>query len=235
MGFFTDSRRTINGEMYWGGHREWETTGGGWYWGAYLNVRPSSQLRLALGPNLSASQDPWIFVAQPRDEAGTPHYVFANIEQRSVSLTTRVNYAFTPKLTLEFYAQPFIAAGEYGRFQEVVAPHADDFDDRFRPFGGELTFNEATGRYEVQLDGDADPEFGFGRPDFNFKELRSNLVLRWEYRPGSALFVVWSQGRSNFEPDGRFRLGRDFGRLFDGGRSPSTNVLLIKMNYWLNL
>ncbi|HYJ78477.1 MAG TPA: DUF5916 domain-containing protein, partial [Longimicrobiaceae bacterium] len=235
QGFFTDGRKVVSGELYWGGHREWETTGGGWYVGSFVAVRPNSQLRFSVGPQLNSSQDPWIYVAQRPDEGGGMHYVFANIEQRSLSISTRINYAFTPKLTLEFYAQPFVAAGEYSEFKEVVAPQADDFDDRFRNYGSELTFNAAAGRYEVQMDADPAPEYTFGRPDFNFKELRSNLVLRWEYRPGSSMFLVWGQGRSDFEPNGRFRMGRDLGRLFDSDFAPSTNVLLIKVNYWLNL
>jgi hypothetical protein len=77
-----------------------------------------------------------------------------------------------------------------------------------------------------------------GNPDFNFKQFRSNAVLRWEYRPGSTLFVVWSQGREHYAADGSFRPGRDFGRLFGMDNDidvPATNVLMIKLNYWLNL
>jgi hypothetical protein len=201
--------------------------------GTDINLRAGSRLRLALGPNLSWGRDPWIFVAQPRDSLGQAHYVFADIHQTSVSLTTRMSYAFTPKLTLDFYAQPFVAAGDYGGLKEVSDPRAHDFDDRFSMFGDALSLQN--GRYRVDRDGDGTPEFSFGQPDFNFKALRSNLVLRWEYRPGSTMFVVWSQGRENFEPNGSFRLGRDFRRLFDGNNAPSTNVLLIKFNYWLNL
>ncbi len=232
-GFDTDSRKRIFGDAYFDGYNEWSTVGKSWTVGSDLNLRAGARLRLALGPSLSWGRDPWIFVASPQSDDGRVHYVFADIRQRTVSLTTRMTYAFTPKLTLDFYAQPFVAAGEYGGLKEVTDPRAKNFDDRFSHFGGALSL--ANGLYSVDRDGDGSPEFQFGQPDFNYKALRSNLVLRWEYRPGSALFVVWSQGRENFEPDGRFRLGRDFGRLFDGGRSPSTNVLLVKFNYWLNL
>jgi hypothetical protein len=237
QGVYTDGRKPVSGELSWGGWKEWATTGGGWNVGLALNLRPTSQLRLSLGPRFSTSQDPWSYVAQPRDGdgEGDPHYVFATIDQRTVSMTARVNYAFTSKLTAEFYAQPFVATGAYDRYWEVVDGHADRFEDRFRPYGGELALNEETGEFEVRAEGEEEPEYTFQRPDFNVKELRSNLVVRWEYRPGSALFVVWSQGRSEFEPNGSFRLRRDFGRLFDGGHARPTNVLLIKMNYWLNL
>ncbi len=235
-GFFTDSRRRVSGELFYGGWNEWGTRGGGYFAGGNINVRPSSRVRLSMGPRLNLGQDPWIFVAEGRTTDGTPHYVFGNIRNRSVSLSTRLNYAFTPKLTLELYAQPFVAAGEYSRFREVTDGHAERFDDRFRTYevGTEIDGGEPE-QYDVRLDGTGDPDFSFRNPDFNFKELSTNAVLRWEYRPGSALFVVWSHGRSHSVQDGSFGLSRDFGRLFDDALAPPTNVLLVKLNYWLNL
>ena len=232
-GIETDRRKRVAGTLWMNGYNEWSTVGKSWTVGTDVTVRAGTRLRVTAGPAVTWGRDPWIFVASPADEAGNPHYVFADIRQHTVSLTTRLSYAFTPKLTLDFYAQPFVAAGEYGGLKEVSDPRADEFDDRFSRFGTALTLED--GVYSVDRDGDGAAEFTFDRPDFNFKALRSNLVLRWEYRPGSAMFVVWSQDRENFEADGRFRLSRDFGRLFDGGRSPSTNVLLVKFNYWLNL
>ena len=73
--------------------------------------------------------------------------------------------------------------------------------------------------------------YGFDNPDFNIRNFNSNAVLRWEYRPGSTLFVVWNQGRSDFAADGRFQLRNNASDLF---RAPGTNVLLIKMSYWLD-
>jgi hypothetical protein len=118
----------------------------------------------------------------------------------------------------------------------VTDGHAERFDDRFRTYavGTEIDGGEPQ-QYNVRLDGTGDPDFSFRNPDFNFKELRTNAVLRWEYRPGSTLFVVWSHGRSHFVQDGSFALGRDFGRLFDDALAPPTNVLAIKLNCWLNL
>ncbi|HEX6912390.1 MAG TPA: DUF5916 domain-containing protein [Longimicrobium sp.] len=235
-GFFTDSRRKVSGEVNYGGWNEWGTAGGGAWAGAYVNVRPSSRVRLSVGPNVNLSRDPWIFVAEGRTGAGESHYVFGDIRNRSISLSTRLNYAFTPRLTLELYAQPFVAAGEYSGFKEVTDGHADTFDGRFHVYaeGTEIDAGEPD-EYGVRLDGTGDADFTFRNPDFNFKELRTNAVLRWEYRPGSALFVVWSHGRSHFAPDGSFQVSRDFGRLFDDALAPPTNVLLVKVNYWLNL
>jgi hypothetical protein len=148
-----------------------------------------------------------------REESG--RYVFGRLDQTTVAVTTRLNYTFSPDLTLQLYAQPFVSAGDYGDFLQVADPAAADFDERFEP-GAAPGFN----------------------PEFNVQAFRSNAVLRWEYRPGSTLFVVWSQGRENFVNDGSFGLTRDFGRLFGTDENmpvPATNVLMIKLNYWLNL
>lgn len=230
----SDDRRVVSGRVYGGRWWEYETTGSGYNAGMYATVRPSGRFRLSVGPDFARGRDPWAYVTAAGDAGGSvPHYVMASLDQTTVSLTTRLDYAFTPRLTLELYAQPFVATGRYTRFQEVTAPRAGRFRDRLRPYGPELRLTD--GVYGVGGDGDGEPEYSWGQPDFNVKELRSNLVLRWEYRPGSTLFLVWSQGRQNYDGPGSFRLDRDFGRLFDGGRSPSTNILLLKVNYWLNL
>jgi Domain of unknown function (DUF5916)/Carbohydrate family 9 binding domain-like len=234
-GFWTDGRKKVAGELWAGGWNEWRTTGGGYFVGGNLNVRPSGRVRLSLEPRVNYSQDPWIFVTQAQAADGS-HFVFGDIQNRSVSLGTRLSYAFTPRLTLEAYAQPFVAAGEYSRFREVTDGQAADFDDRFHDYavGTEIDAGDPS-QYGVRLDGAGDPDFTFRNPDFNFKELRTNAVVRWEYRPGSTLFVVWSHGRSHYVQDGSFEMSRDFGRLFDNGLAPPTNVLLVKVNWWLNL
>jgi hypothetical protein len=235
-GFWTDGRKRISGDAWGGMWNEWGTSGGGYFTGANLNVRPSPRIQLSVGPRVNVSRDPWIYVAEGRTEAGDAHYVFGRIRNRSVSLSTRLNYAFTPQLTLELYAQPFVAAGEYDEFKEVTDGRADTFEGRFRVYapGTEVDAGEPA-RYGVRLDGAGEPDFTFRNPDFNFKELRTNAVLRYEYRPGSTVFVVWSHGRSQYLQDGSFGVRRDFGRLFDDALAPPTNVLLVKVNYWLNL
>jgi hypothetical protein len=102
--------------------------------------------------------------------------------------------------------------GSYSEYKDVINPHADRFEDRFVPVtGGE--------------------GFSFGKPDFNFGQLRSTMVLRWEYRPGSALFAIWSHGQTT-DGEGLFDLGRDFANL---ARSPSENIVMVKANYWIGL
>jgi len=137
----------------------------------------------------------------------TTHYTFAKLDQKTLSLTSRINYTATPTLSLQFYAQPFSSQGNYSNWRELNAPRADDYDNRFKSFAG-------------------DPG------GFDFKEFRSNTVVRWEYRPGSTLFFVWQQGR---QLDGAaandFSFRRSFTDIFD---THPGNTFLIKASYWFN-
>ena len=192
---------------------ETEEGTGGYVWnaGPELSVRPSSRATFSLAPVWSRNVNSWQFLTRERG-AGGSRYLGGHLEQKTVSLYARTSYSFSPDFSLELYAQPFVSAGEYSEFREVAAPRAERFAERFRP--ATISFD----------------------PDFSVKELRSNAVLRWEYRPGSTLFVVWSQGREQHLSEGSFALVRDFGRLFgmdEGFPAPSTNVLLIKLTYWL--
>jgi hypothetical protein len=234
----SDSRRALRGGVsVWGGR---EDQGGGWDFGIGPSVsyRPSSQVNVSLSPSFGRSHGSWQYVTQ-EDAPDGRRYVMSQMDQTTVSLSTRLNYTISPTLSLELYAQPFVSAGRYARFMEVRDPRAARFADRFHVLGlQEISFDEDAGEYAVRRAGGAAPDYTFSNPDFNFKQLRSNAVLRWEYRPGSALFVVWSQGRTDHLEDGSFGFGRDFGRLMgmdDDYSVPATNVLLVKFSYWLNL
>ena len=199
-----------------------------------LTIQPSSRFLLNLAPSLHWNERDWQYVAQPRSASGT-HYVFARLRQQTISLTTRLNYTFNPNLSLQFYAQPFVSAGEYDRLMEVVDPRASAFGDRFRVYGTrELRRIEAGGfgLYQVDSNRDGTADFAFGDPAFNIKALRSNLVLRWQYRPGSSLFLVWSRDQQSFLNDGAFDLRRD---MADIAHIPSTNIFLVKFEHWLGL
>jgi hypothetical protein len=154
------------------------------------------------------------------------HYVFGRIEQSTVGLTARVDYAFTPTLSLQVYAQPFVSAGSYNDYKQVADPVADQYADRFALLDAE----ESGGTVRADLDGDGTRE-SFGAPDFNFKQFRSNAVLRWEYRPGSALFLVWSQGRNQYVGSGDFDFNSDMRDLFD---VEPDNVFMVKLSYWFS-
>ncbi len=233
----SDNRKPVRGSFeVWGGY---ENDGDGWDYGIApgASFRPSSQLNLSVSPSYRRNNNTWQYVTQ-QDALGSRRYVLAQLDQTTVSVTTRLNYTISPTLSLELYAQPFVSAGTYDRFMEVTDPRAVRFRDRFREFGaGEIRYDADAGEYAVDLDGDPGSDLVFANPDFNFKQMNSNAVLRWEYRPGSAFFLVWSQGRTDSLSDGSFGVRRDFGRLLgmgDDHNVPATNVLLIKFSHWLN-
>jgi len=233
-GFESDSRKSVRIGAFANMGGEFETTTSRFSIGPSVTFQPSSQMQLSLRPNFSWNDRAWQFVDQASADNGT-RYVFGGLNQQTVSLTARLNYTFSPDLSLQLYAQPFVSAGTYSGMMEVDQPRAADFDDRFAAYSDEQ-LRRVTGNgfnfYEVDENLDGTADFAFRDPDFNVKSFRSNLVFRWQYRPGSSVFVVWSRDQGDFVNDGSFDLGRDFGDVFG---IPSTNVFLVKIEHWLGL
>ena len=213
--------------------RRGQAGGGGWDMSAIADYRPASNVHFIFGPSLSRDNAPAQYVRTVTDPAATAtygkRYVFANIHQTTLAMDTRVEWTFTPALSFQLYAQPFVSAGQYYAFKEFLTPRNFDFAE-YGVDRGTIT-RSPTGTYTADPDG-AGPSasFDFQDPTFNVRNLRGNAVLRWEYRPGSALFVVWQQRRSDSEPLGDFSPGRDVGGIF---RSVPTNILLVKATYWI--
>ncbi|HEX5063022.1 MAG TPA: DUF5916 domain-containing protein [Kofleriaceae bacterium] len=226
-GISTDSRKDVRGEFWVNGNRNFAAdamqvnTGGA----VYVQARSNIDIWTAL--DWTQRTDPMQYIDQIEDDAGRTHYVFGTIAQTTVSVTTRVNWTFSPKLSLQVYAQPFVAAGNYSELKDVDNPHAKRFSDRFHMLSGN-DYTEMDGTVTVSHNGN----YSFDRPDFNIGELRSTVVLRWEYRPGSAVFAIWSHGRSNSVDDGAFDLAKD---VTDLGRAPGEHIVMVKANYWIGL
>jgi len=194
---------------------------------------PTDRLRVTLSPGYARFANRRQFYGfEDRTDGRTfgTRYVFSAIEQSELSLPIRMNYAFHPDLSLELWAQPFTASGRYSEFGEL--PEAGAFD--LRTFGTdgttieESTDPESGARLYLVTDG-AD-EFTLPDRNFNALSFRSNLVMRWELRPGSTLFLVWQQNLSESTRDGSFVRAGD---LLDVFGAPGRNVLALKMSYWL--
>ena len=180
---------------------------------------------MTLAPMWGHDKSDLFYVAQAGTGA-TPRYVLGALDRTTTSLTTRLDLAFSPTVTLQLYGQPFLSAGTYTRFKEVVAPRARNYSDLFQPLSLQLKNNV----YSSDQNGDGVVDLEFDNPAFNVREFTSNTVFRWEYRPGSTLFVVWSQGRHS-DGDKAFQLSRDATELF---RTAPENVLLLKMTRWMS-
>jgi len=178
----------------------------GWNAGPSVMWRPQPALSMSAGLNVSRGLDQTQWVENVTDTTLT-HYVFGRIDQTTVSISARVNYTVTPTLSIQIYAAPFVSTGHYDQFKELVNGRAPRYADRYAPFA-----------YASD-------------PDFNYHSFRTTNVLRWEYRPGSALFVVWQQGRELVNSYADFQFGRDFHDMFG---APATNVFLVKFSRWFN-
>jgi hypothetical protein len=199
-----------------------------------VSWRPAPNAVLRIDPTYSAERNPWQFIQRigPASSMVAPvaGALFGELRRQTVSLDARADWTFTPRLTLQFYLQPFIDAGDYGAFAQLRTPRSLDY----RVFGrdeGTVT-KKPDNTFLIDPDGPGQLQsFLVANPDYTFRALRGNAVLRWEYRPGSTLYIVWQQQRGGQESFGDFRLSRDFTAL---GRLPTDNVFLIKGTYWLS-
>ncbi len=143
-------------------------------------------------------------------------------------MITRVDWTFTPRLSLQLFLQPLISAGDFTELKEFVRPRTYDF----AVYGRDKGTATATGDGTAIDPGDGGAAFTVPPQNFTIRSLRANAVLRWEWRAGSTLFLVWQQNRDNDEAFGNLRLGRDADALFSGGES--RNVVAVKASYWLS-
>ncbi|MFQ5678818.1 MAG: DUF5916 domain-containing protein [Gemmatimonadota bacterium] len=209
-----------------------------WRVGLGLTLKPRANVALSLNPAVSRNRAADQFVTSVDDPTAVAffgrRYVFADLDQRSLSMTTRLNVTFSPTMSLELFAQPLISANDFQRFKQFDAPRRLEKSIFGEDVGSVRSEGEGFGkRFFVDPDGEGPAEeFSFSNRDFNFRSLRGNLVFRWEYRPGSTLFFVWTQDRNSIDPSGDLRFGRDIDALFG---APGDNVFLIKATYYLGL
>lgn len=200
----TDQRKTWRVNVNAGMTRD-EAGGSSNRIGFFVSLQPASQLQASISANYSygTTAAQWITNVDTTGDALDEH-VYGTLQQDVVDFTGRITYSFTRDLTFQMFLQPFVAVGDYGDIRALARPRSFDFTP-------------------VGLDED---------PDFNSKSLRTNSVLRWEYRPGSTLFVVWNRSGSDATRPGRFSPWQDLGSAFG---AEGTHVFMVKLNYWLGL
>jgi len=240
--FGTDSRKRIVGNFtYQYIFPVDNSEGGRVFFGPRLTYKPSSRILLSFSPSLDLDNTAQQYVQAVADPTVAPEfagtrYIFGRLEQKTLSMDTRVNMTFTPTLTLEMFAQPFLSSGKYTSFKEFAEVRSRHMNLFGRDNGSTVTRNvdpeSGAVSYSIDPDGTTGPAspFNVDNPDFNFRSLRGTGVLRWEYRPGSTVYFVWTQERSGFDQFGDFNFGRDRSALF---RDRPTNVFQIKATYWI--
>jgi hypothetical protein len=203
-------------------------------YGANLNFKPWAALTLSAQPVWSRVHTIAQYLATVPDPLATAtygaRYVFGTLDQREVSIPLRLNLVLSPRLSLQLYTQALFSAGDYPSIRELAAPRTYDFP----VYGAEVgTIAAGPGGLGYAIDPDGvGPAAGFviPTPDFNVKSLRANAVARWEFRPGSALYVVWTQRRVDEAYPGDFSFRRDATELF---RAPSDDVFMVKLAWWV--
>jgi hypothetical protein len=207
--------------------------GSGWNFHTELEWKPTNSLNLVFSPGFEKDFSKAFWVGAFEDPVAIKtygkRYIFAELDQKTFSAGIRLNWTFTPRLSLQIFAQPLIAVGDYSNFKELARSKSYEFN-RFGD--GSSTFSEET--YVADPDGPGGPAvpIELWNPDFNFKSLRGNAVLRWEYLPGSTLYLVWTQRRSDVENTGEFQFNRSFENLWS---LKPDNIIMIKATFWRNL
>ncbi|MEX2110739.1 MAG: DUF5916 domain-containing protein [Gemmatimonadaceae bacterium] len=212
ISIFGDDRKSIVPSLYGEFFRGSEGRNRSAYVSPSVDLKLFGRMSSSLGLTWSHNIEDTQYFGTFNDAAGD-HYTFAHLDQHTTSLTARVNYTFTPDISLQTYLQPFVSKGTYSNVRQLSAtPRADAYDDRYAPYINPAVTDNPGG--------------------FNFKQMQSNVVLRWEYKPGSTLFAVWNQGRQGSlgaEGDKNFR-----GDVRDMFSLHPVNTFLVKVSYWLN-
>lgn len=193
-----------------------------------FNYQPINALTISVSPNYSINRSKTQYVTET-DFGGNPRYITAELDQRTLSTTVRMNFNINPNLTIQYYGQPFISSGVYRAFNRVTDPIANYYGDRISIYHpNQISFSTADERYAIDENADGTVDYGFQNPDFSQVAFNSNLVVRWEYIPGSEIFLVWSQGVfGNASPREDLFAGLN-NQLFN--RRPE-NIFLIKATY----
>jgi hypothetical protein len=243
-GFGNEAKSTTVGVNFGG---QWNELGASsTYVNVRLGARPGSRWQLSVAPNWQHAVNAQQYIGLV--DGGTPatyggRYIFSWVDQTTLSMQLRLNYSFTPRLTLEVYAEPFASSGNFSRYGELTAAGASTL----RTYGTDNTtiVADPSGNYQV-TDANNGQTFPIANNDFNVLSYRSNVVMRWEWRPGSALFLIWQQNRSSncsagydtgmcYQPNVTPGSGLGLGDLAAARGAPGDNVVVVKATYWLSV
>lgn len=193
-----------------------------------INYQPSQTVLLNVSPGFSKQVNNFQYVDQSEFQQQN-QYILGTLNQKTFRLSFRAEFSISPELTIQYYGQPFISAGKYSKFKKVIAAKAKNYNERFSQFdAAQLQYIASDEEYVVDENMDGTEDYRFSNPDFKALYFLSNMVLRWEYKPGSTLFLVWSQNRDNYTNDGKFSFSGDMKEMYS--IFPG-NVFLIKFSY----
>ncbi len=194
-----------------------------------ITIRLGNHIYVMSEFNYTWNTDNFIYVTQQKVNGGM-QYVMARIKQQTYNLTLRFNYNVTPDISIQYYGSPFISSGIYNDFKYAANTHSSDIRNRYYTFtDAEIAYDKSAGIYSVSAGINS---YSFNQPDFSFREFRSNLVARWEYRPGSTIYVVWETNRRSSDNAYFSSLNHNLNDLFGIG---PVNVIMVKLSYWFGI
>jgi hypothetical protein len=231
--FYTDSRNDYIEEAYWYAYEGKD----GFYHNLslYLTMRPSSNVSITIGPGYTFNPNKAQWVNAFLDPYATAtygkRYIYADMVYKELSAQIRINWTLSPTLSFQMFVQPLFATGDYTNFKEFARPRSFDFNifGKNGSLFADSTFSDGSRKIYLGPAGST-LMISMNHPNFSRVSLRGNAVLRWEYMPGSTLFFVWTQSRSDYDGMGNFEFHRSFNRLVD---AKSDNIFMVKLTYWL--
>jgi hypothetical protein len=246
----TDSRKPVSIRLGFSRRAGFDGSGDDLSFDARVSLKPSEQVDISLAPRASSQtvMDQYVTSTStlPYEPTYGRRYIFGELERRTVSMQARINWTFTPNLSFQLFAQPLLSSGDYLTYKQLETPRTYDFHEFeegvYSEVGGVVTCvggqlcteveDDGDLRQHVDLDEDGIADYSFGDRDFNIRSLVGNAVLRWEYLPGSTIFLVWQRRQAGSVQVGDFDFRRDLDALL---AAESDDRFMIKVNYWLGM
>jgi len=200
------------------------------YFGS-ISYRPSKKLQITITPDFSTSYRELQYVTNIQWNKEN-RYITASLNNTEYVLSFRVQYSINPELTIQYYVRPYLSSGKYRDYKMITNPMSSKYKNRFINYTtNQLAYDAANKEYNVDENVDGNADYSFPKSDFNFIDLQSNMIVRWEYRPGSTLFFVWTMGKQNYYDNHSTSVGNDVDNLL--GSYPH-NIFLLKFSYRFN-
>ncbi|MBL7111007.1 MAG: carbohydrate binding family 9 domain-containing protein [Bacteroidales bacterium] len=217
----------LSGSVNWGAEKHYISNS----YELEMTIRPINTLTISLSPSYTTNIQELQYVST-LEMNSDDRYVFGHLDQKVLSMSLRINYSITPDLTIQYWGQPFTASGDYTGFKMITDPKADEFTDRYHVYTTQQ-ISPVDDTYEIDENYDMIKDYSFENPNFTVNEWLSNLVIRWEFLPGSTGYLVWSQTRDYNNPNGSFEVWDNMNNMFTDKKA--TNTFLVKFSYRFGL
>lgn len=228
----TDTRKTAFFELSYNTSKAFDRSFRNNNYSISATLKPNQASSVSISPFIDFSKSSFQYITELSENLDKTYYIGAEIDRKTTGTEFRLNYSLTPEISIQYYGQPFVAAIDYTKFRMVDNPDAINIKQRFYTFkSNEIYENNENNIVELDVNNDGVNE-SIDQPDFNVIQFRSNLVARWEYLPGSALYLIWAQNRNDYPDTTQFNFNNDYSNVFD---NMPHNIFLIKISYCIRV